>query len=885
MADNNVLRFGDVFFAELNQDTYLKKIYEDILYNYAVKLFRFTKRRKYEIPINDALSFADLLSKSNHITLSDSHKMWAQEIVTMLQYLYPEDQKIRYMAGSVLTSIDNFQGSNIVKSPFDGVDTLDKIFGDFKRKYYTIPADPDKKFMSAQKIAYDHFDDEYFSYSGPTSMGKSYIIRMFIKQQISSGVKENYALIVPTKALINEIRIKITDDLQEQLHEQSYHIVTAAGDAVLKKKDSFRDDGHKYIFIMTPERLLYLLINEPDITIDHMFIDEAHKLSGADNRSPFYYRIVQMLSERDQRSHIVFASPNVPNPEIYLNLISGLDSEVLEKQMLATSFSPVSQVKFLINLDDNEVSIYNEHTREPLPLTSIAIEDADLTDVLLRFEKDENGIEKQCIVYFPSTRKTVIAARDFAANRIEKTNNKELMALAKDIRDEVHGDYYLAELISKGIAYHIGYLPASIRQRIEDLFKAGAITALFCTSTLIEGVNLPADNLFITDFKNGSKHMKAVDFRNLIGRVGRLEYNLYGNVFLVASSEKANQKYVDLLQEEIAPQTLSIEKGLTNPQKQNVIDALLHGTVELVKHPVKQSADSYDMMRKFAIILLNDIMKDRVSRVRREFQKLMNPGDEDKIKELFTSREEFIQDNDITVSVDQSESLFKAIAEKNLEFPNVDDNGNFDSAQLVEFLERLCKIFKWEIYEADTLGHVGKYSKKHGKLKWYAVILSQWVRGHGLNQIMYQAIHYKQRFPEKALYIDNNYVDYNDSREHKNIVISDVLSVIDRVILFELSIYFLKVSKAYKEIKQVNSVPNDWYEFVEYGSTNKKTINIQKHGFSRESALYILNHENEYVVQVEPELKLKRSLLECSNEGVKKDAEVIQYNIPDMFVE
>ena len=60
--------------------------------------------------------------------------------------------------------------------------------------------------------------------------------------------------------------------------------------------------------------------------------------------------------------------------------------------------------------------------------------------------------------------------------------------------------------------------------------------------------------------------MKAVDFRNLIGRVGRLEYNLYGNVFLVAANEKAEEKYEELLKEDIKPQALSVEKGLTKPQ-------------------------------------------------------------------------------------------------------------------------------------------------------------------------------------------------------------------------------------------------------------------------------------------------------------------------------
>ena len=98
------------------------------------------------------------------------------------------------------------------------------------------------------------------------------------------------------------------------------------------------------------------------------------------------------------------------------------------------------------------------------------------------------------------------------------------MELSKDIKNEVHGDYYLADLVSKGVAYHIGYLPTSIRQRIEDLFKAGKITALFCTSTLVEGVNLPADNLFITDYRNGQKDMRPIDYSRLDGRVGSLVF-------------------------------------------------------------------------------------------------------------------------------------------------------------------------------------------------------------------------------------------------------------------------------------------------------------------------------------------------------------------------
>ena len=108
--------------------------------------------------------------------------------------------------------------------------------------------------------------------------------------------------------------------------------------------------------------------------------------------------------------------------------------------------------------------------------------------------------------------------------------------------------------------------------------------------------------------------------------------------------------------------------------------------------------------------------------------------------------------------------------------------------------------------------------------------------------------------------------------------------MIDKIILFKFSNYFLKVAKAYKEIRGEDPKDN-WYEFVEYGSTNKRAIAIQKHGFSRESAMYIIRQSQKYIVADEPELKLRRSILECPNKGVRNDAEIIQYNIPDLFVD
>src|SRR5699024_8252913 len=127
--------------------------------------------------------------------------------------------------------------------------------------------------------------------------------------------KQNFAIIVPSKALINEISSNLINELQDLLMQKNYRIITSAGAIALEQK-------HNYIFVLTPERLLYTLIKYPDLLIDYVFIDEAHKISEKDVRSTFYYKIVDMLIQKANRPKIIFASPNIPNPEVFLKLTS-----------------------------------------------------------------------------------------------------------------------------------------------------------------------------------------------------------------------------------------------------------------------------------------------------------------------------------------------------------------------------------------------------------------------------------------------------------------------------------------------------------------------------------------------------------------------------------
>ena len=618
--------------------------------------------------------------------------------------------------------------------------------------------------------------------------------------------------------------------------------------------------------------------------MEYLFVDEAHKISQRDDRSAYYYKIVDMLAKRDHAPHIIFASPNIPNPDIYLQLVT--EKGEGESFTLATRFSPVNQEKFLIDCKGHDLYSYNESTQKLTKLSSF-----DPNKELLDFVR-EIGEGKRNIIYSNNKDRVIEYALAYA-DPLDPLPDLELQQLAEDIRNEVHSYYYLADIITKGVAYHMGYLPATIRVRIELLYKKGSIKTLFCTSTLLEGVNLPADNLFITSHKNGGD-MGPVDFRNLMGRVGRIEFNLYGNVFLVAIKWRTNkEKFLSLLKEEIEPQKLSLVTALSDEQKEKIVRTLESGNTELLKEP-DQSPNEYSLIRKFSNILLKDIVNERQSRVRKEFAEYLKPEVEKKIVDRFRDTENPM-DEDITLSVDQTEKLQDRIR-AGLHYPSIHIGGKANYTELYNFLVELCEIFKWETYEMDTLGYRNKESNDLTRLKHYAFVLNQWVSGMPIERMVADQIVQNEeinrlheedpiRNKKQALVkYRGHYVVFEKTPEHVNALIGNMLEDIEDIILFRISNYFLRFSKEYRAV-HLDEAFMDWYEFVEYGSTDPTAIWIQRNGFTREAATYMTAKGRDYVIRTKDgKLRIRGELLEIENQSIRREAEQIRYNSPEIFV-
>lgn len=448
----------------------------------------------------------------------------------------------------------------------------------------------------------------------------------------------------------------------------------------------------------------------------------------------------------------------------------------------------------------------------------------------------------------------------------------------------------MADLLSKGVAFHVGYLTASIRLRIEDAFKNHIITTLFCTSTLIEGVNLPADNLFITSFKNGRNNLDNVSFRNLIGRVGRIDHSMFGNVFMVCLKTSENntvRKYEELLTTEIPDQRLSIEASLTQRQKRAIIDGLLNNDFELQTKPDNTTSAEFSMMRKAALIFINDLRKGKQSRM---VKLLTEYATEDEIVAIRANIPEDSHTKSIDVSPDQFTNLHDFVASGET-YPALSAAGEVQCDDVVEFLNKLARVFKWRVYEKKTLGYVND-DLKYSHIKWYANILYRWMSGHGLSYIIQEVIRYKEQNPDTGIWANNwkieEYYNRHDPK-HKNLVIADTLNTIENVILFSVANYFREFSTEYK--KQHNDEPfnNDWYEYVEYGTTNPLTIYLQRYGYSREASSYIIRHKEDFVrfdirTPTAPFVLIYDKLLACNDDSTRSETPDIYTNVPELFV-
>lgn len=346
---------------------------------------------------------------------------------------------------------------------------------------------------------------QYVSISAPTSSGKSYSIREFIAQDQHDAV-----VIVPSRALIAEY----IEAFKKHFHSNKNVMVCSFVDQVFTARLPRR------IFVLTPERTKDLFrLSDALLSMGTFFLDEA-QISEDDERGLVFDVAVRRIIKHFPQAKLIFAHPFVNNPEAQFK-----KHTIDTTQGYAHSYSHGSVGRVCVFRHSNgkdycfSPHLANGHLLEhcipfgrDFPTFCLSAQHSTLVYVSKTsiyngsyLDGFEGYIEALCSIEEPGALQIIDRISDIIGAN-ESEHRSDLIAL-----------------MHKGVVIHHGSVPLEVRFLIEDFIRDGHAVLCFATNTLAQGVNMPFDVVWLKNSRmQGSEKERALAFKNLIGRAGRL---------------------------------------------------------------------------------------------------------------------------------------------------------------------------------------------------------------------------------------------------------------------------------------------------------------------------------------------------------------------------
>lgn len=386
-----------------------------------------------------------------------------------------------------------------------------------------------------QKKVYNEYQNQdLISISAPTSAGKSFILERIILEEITKNQDViSIVFIVPSRALISQVE----EELKEMFSDNGVEGVFISTVPQFTKEF---DNYTKRVLVFTQERLHWFKTEVPNYKIDILIVDEAHKISDG-TRGILLQQKLEELFSNGIYGKVYFSSPFTSNPEVLLDIFPDIN----KKAPVQTEYVSVNQNLIFVSQKPRKPLIWE------LKLAT-KVKSYDLGEITLKFRPDRERKKFMFIVHElsdPTGGNLIYANGPADAEKfsiiihdlLEDIEDKELDDLIELASKTIHRAYALTKVLKRGIAFHYGNMPLIIRTEIERLFKLNKIKYLICTSTLLEGVNLPAKSIFIRKPTRGPGNpMDASDFWNLAGRAGRWGKEFQGNVICIEPKDWTN---------------------------------------------------------------------------------------------------------------------------------------------------------------------------------------------------------------------------------------------------------------------------------------------------------------------------------------------------------
>lgn len=494
-----------------------------------------------------------LLGRASVLSLSQEQpqRAIAYEIATRLVELFENRIPGLVSAADVILSrIGNFPGRSLLrKRCAGGIDNvpdaparlgLERI----GRELENTVAGPDERPWALTDFQHEFLSaldtSSSVSVSAPTSAGKSFILGLDLIRRLRKIMPACVVYVVPTRALIREVTLTIRE-----------HLRKAGMEAVPVRSVPFPITPDKApqgaVFVLTQERLLSLLHSREGAQwITTLVVDEAQSIrDGA--RGVILQTAIEAVLIKSPQSEVHFASPLASNPEFLLDVVQRRDSG----RHFVRTLSPVSQNLILVSevhrkRKQAKFQLVGGQTPLDLGVRDLEFEFRGGTYTQRAALARAITRDDESTLLFGNTPSDTekLASALIAGLTAPATTDPDILELIEFIRSDIHAEYPLIKCLPHGVAYHYGFMPAIVRARVEDLCRDGKLKYVCCTSTLLQGVNLPARHIIIENPKRGRDDgMTRADFLNLAGRAGRLLREFHGNVWCLRPAEWEQKSY------------------------------------------------------------------------------------------------------------------------------------------------------------------------------------------------------------------------------------------------------------------------------------------------------------------------------------------------------
>lgn len=480
--------------------------------------------------------------------ISDDEMLKKDKMIAQL--LYVASQKMRVFGYNMLNGYTD--------DPNESLATLDDVSNQAIKNLYRSHVNEKNILDKSQMEVVDLFQSlspRRLLVSAPTSYGKTFLMREIVF--LNKDRYKNILLVFPTVALLLENARMMSSFVSE--NDLNYKII--------KTVDSVVDDESNKIFVFTPERALQLIASFPDLKIDFFFFDEVYKIDED-------YCNDELDDSNDGKSDQNKIVP--PDPHDFLNEDRGKTFRIA-LYLLAKSVDEFYLAGPNLNQDRfskgmkrflslNQIKV-KEISFEPTLRISVNAHSSKIEEVtphflpspqgkaLVPLENKVNDRVKNVVTYIENKNygKTLLYCTT-PAKAIEYSNKlsdnigarssfetypddfKSFLSHIQKEYDIDHSvdEWSLIKVLKNGFGMHHGKLPKYIQQEILEQFNRGTFDIMFCTSTIVEGVNTDAQNMIILNASKGSKKLTPFDIKNIKGRAGRYYHCFVGRVFYMS---------------------------------------------------------------------------------------------------------------------------------------------------------------------------------------------------------------------------------------------------------------------------------------------------------------------------------------------------------------